>query len=334
MSENNALTVKNYMRSPEIMERFAEAIGEQRAAAYISSVMLAVSQNDYLQKCTPQSIAVSAMRAATLRLSCDPATGQAHLVPFKNKATLIVGYKGMVQMALRTGKYRYLNVYAVKEGQEVTEDWRTGHHNLAGKKTGNTVIGHLLSFALVTGFEKTFYMTVEEIHEHAKKYSKSYGYKDSPWSTNSFEMEQKTLIRLGLGKWGYFDPHDVMAMGQSDEVIDELPEQGEVTITEPVKHTEAELLSGLGYDVDEKTGEILDGQVSEPEAQPAQPVTREQVADDAALAEAKAIWVGDKTLGDHTADELTLIIENKKASETLRKAAAIIVDRMQQPAIL
>jgi len=263
----SAITVRNYMRSPEIMERFQEAIGEQRAASYISSVLLAVTQNTQLQACEPQSIAISAMRAATLRLSCDPATGQAHLVPFKGKATLIVGYKGMIQMALRTGKYRYLHVYPICEGQEITEDWKTGHHSLNGKKTSDRIIGHLLSFALVTGFEKTVYMTVDEIHEHARKHSKSYNYKDSPWKTHPYEMEQKTLVRLGLGKWGYFDPHDVTAMGQADEVVEEMPV--DVTVEEAPEMSANEILETLGYDVDTDTGEVLEG-----ESEPAPPQTK------------------------------------------------------------
>jgi recombination protein RecT len=257
-----ALNVRGYLRSPEIMERFAEAIGQHQASAYISSVLLAVANNETLARCTPQSIAVSAMRAATLRLSCDPATGQAHLVPFKGKATLIVGYKGLIQMALRTNKYRYINVYPIREGHEVSEHWKTGHHSLGGKKVSDTVIGHLLSFQMTNGFEKTIYMTVEEIHEHARKTSKSYNYSDSPWKTHTFEMEQKTVIRLGLGKWGFFDPHDVLAMSQADDI--DLPETVAVK-SDPVARSRstAETVRDMGYEVDENTGEVIDGEVSE-----------------------------------------------------------------------
>jgi recombination protein RecT len=192
----------------------------------------------------------------------------------------------------------------------------------------------MLSFALVSGFEKTFYMTTEEIHEHAARYSKGYNNQyGNFWKDAPDDMEKKTVLRQGLTKWGYFDPHDVMAMGQSDEIVDDLPV--EVTVEDKPKRTEAELLGDLGYDVDEQTGEILEGEASEPKTEQAvtDPVTREQVSDDA-LEEAKSIWVGDKTLGDHSADELTAIIENKRASETLRKAASLIINRIQQPAII
>ena len=98
---NKLAVIKGYMRSAEIIRRFEEAIGKREAMPFISSVMLAVSSNQDLIECNPQSIAVSAMRAATMRLTCDPAFGYAHIVPYKGKATFIVGYKGMVHIALR-----------------------------------------------------------------------------------------------------------------------------------------------------------------------------------------------------------------------------------------
>jgi recombination protein RecT len=80
-----------------------EVLGSNNtAAAYISSVIIAVGASEALQQCTPKSIAVSALRAATLGLSVDPALGKAYLVPFKNEATLVVGYKGLIDLATRT----------------------------------------------------------------------------------------------------------------------------------------------------------------------------------------------------------------------------------------
>jgi len=270
-------TLKNLMRSPEISEKFADVVGSSQAGGFISSVLLAVADSDALKKCHPNSIIGSALRAATLRLSVDPGLGQAYIVPFKDKATLIVGYKGLYQMAMRTGKYRIINVAKVYEGEIITEDRLTGVHRLAGGKKSDKIIGYMLFFRLVNGFEKSFYMTVEEIDDHARQYSKSYRFNDSPWKTNVEDMQRKTVLRLGLSRWGYFDPYDLMAMNTADEQID----IENVTIREEPRHTVDENMAALGYDQPKKKAALPEPQPEpeleqEPE-QEQQPVTKEQI---------------------------------------------------------
>lgn len=248
----NQLAVKDYMRQDQIVQQFKDVVGENNANAYITSVLIAVSNSTALQECEPISVITAAMRAATLRLTCDPSIGEAYLVPFKGKATLVIGYKGIRTMALRTGQYRYLNVTQIYEGEEITEDRMTGMHTLAGGKKSNTVVGWLLYFELITGFRKSFYMTVEEIHEHARRYSKSYGREDSPWKTERSKMERKTILRLGLGLWGYFDPHDSMILhklednGAQDEIIDVELEEPTPEQQDPPK-TEEQIITELGF---------------------------------------------------------------------------------------
>ncbi len=215
---NNKLAViRNYLRKDEIMTRFSEVLGNYQASAYVASVMLAVGSNRALQECSMTSIATSAMRAATLRLSCDPGIGQAYLVPFKGSATLVIGYKGLRDMGIRTGKYRYLHVAKIYEGETVIEDRVTGVHSIAGTKISDKAAGWLFYMELFTGYRKSVYMTIEEIHAHAKKYSKSYERPDSPWKTHTEMMEKKTLLRLGLSHWGYLDPYDLMVMSAVDD---------------------------------------------------------------------------------------------------------------------
>lgn len=223
---------KAIMRSDEVIQRFAEVLGTERTAKkYIGSVLLAVGQNDNLQQCTPQSIMISGMRAATLKLTVDPALGHAYMVPYKDKATFILGYKGLMQLALRTGKYRHINVATVYDGQEVEEDQLKGIHTIKGLPKYDrkkwVPIGYMLYFELRDGYSKTFYMTCEEIEEHGKKYSKGYDKfkkewrNDSTWKTDFENMAKKTVIRLGLSRYGYFDADDYLAMNESDEVVDE-----------------------------------------------------------------------------------------------------------------
>jgi phage RecT family recombinase len=247
--------LRTYIRQPEVMTRFEEILGKWQASAYVASVLIAVASNEALQVCSFSSVASSALRAATLRLSCDPATGQAYLVPFSKKATLVVGYKGLYHMALRTGKYRFINVAKVREGEYVEEDWMTGLHKLRGSKTGDKVIGWCLFFELFSGYAKSFYMSVDEIHEHAQRYSKSYNRQDSPWKTNPADMEKKTVLRLGLSKWGYLDPHDVLSMNATDE--QDLPDDNTVDAEFSAAPRPAnQIMSELGFD-------------PEPEEQPA-----------------------------------------------------------------
>lgn len=235
---NQITTIKEYLRRDDIVQSFRDVVGDNNASAYISSVLIAVSGSTALLECEPISILNSAMRAATLRLSCDPSTGEAYLVPYGNKATLIIGYKGIRQMALRTGQYRYLNVSKIFEGEVITEDRMTGMHSLTGGKTSDVVIGYLLYFELMTGFRKSFYMTVEEIAEHARKYSRSLDKKDSPWKTARSQMERKTVLRLGLGLWGYFDPHDTMMLHKIEDSADDDTIESEFTEIEQMPESE------------------------------------------------------------------------------------------------
>jgi recombination protein RecT len=217
--------IKAYATSDEVKERFIQILGDSRAGfSYIASVLTAVAASEDLQQCTPISIMSSAVRAATLRLSCDPATKQAYLVPFKNKkgeqlCTFIAGYKGIQDMALRTMKYRYLNVFPIYNGMTVEEDLIKGIHTLSGGKVSDDILGFMLSFELLSGFAKTFYMTWDEILAHAQKYSKSFNYKDGPWQKETFKMARKTVLRVGLMTWGYFEPTDVHFLNFEDDSI-------------------------------------------------------------------------------------------------------------------
>lgn len=208
--------LKSIIRSGEVKSKFQEALGFPSVGGYVQNVLLAVAENPALQKCDPVSIIAAALRAATLRLSCDPLSGQAYLVPFKEKATLVIGYKGLVHLALRTGKYRHINVGAIYEGEEIVEDRITGLHKLAGDCLSRNIIGHLSYFQLTTGFQKTFYMTCEECEEHGKRYSRTYSNPTGFWKREPEAAHRKTVLRLLLTQWGYLEPADRFAFENED----------------------------------------------------------------------------------------------------------------------
>jgi recombination protein RecT len=263
-------SLREYMRSPEITTRFAEVVGKSNANSYISSVLIAVSSNEDLQKCEMKSIVSSALRSATLQLSVDPATGYAYLVPYGNQATLIVGYKGLYQMAIRTGKYRAINVFEVWEGETAVEDRFTGFWSIEGTpKNKEKPIGIMGYFEMLPnwkqgqkeGYKKYLYMTMAEIEAHAKKFSKSYDSTRSGniWKTNRRSMEKKTVLRLLLIRWA-----DLSGVSLEDVDVDgdfqNLPEPGEAAKEEPFN--EEKTLKEMGFEPDKK--DVIEGEF-EPE---------------------------------------------------------------------
>jgi recombination protein RecT len=264
--------IVSYGRSQEVMETFSRLVG-RNAPHYIQSAIIAVQANDRLMQCTPRSIFRSALRAATLRLTCDPALGHAWLVPYKNKngvleAQFQAGWKGVQHMALRTGKYRYINVAPVYEGEEVIEDRITGSLKIEGVLTSpKREKGLIASFALLSGLQKSIYMTNEEMEDHGKKYSKGYTKSDGIWMTNKRAAYHKTILLKLLRTYGYLDPSDAAILeDEQAEVSDlELPEESEITIVErkPLSTKEANKL--LGFEDDEDEPEVEQEPVMEVE---------------------------------------------------------------------
>lgn len=214
---NQSLAV--YMDThPKIKERFSEILGKN-AAGFTSALLNIWNNNRMLQSCDPRSIFGAAGLAATLKLSITPSLGQAYVVPFKGQATFQIGVKGLIQLAHRTGKYVALHAGKVREGEIRGFNPVTGAPEL-GEKTSDDVVGYVAYMRLNNGFEKTLYMTLAEIEEHAKKYSQSYGKSFSPWSTNFDAMASKTVLKKLLNAWGILSADMAEAMQADQSVVD------------------------------------------------------------------------------------------------------------------
>jgi recombination protein RecT len=246
--------VKSYMMSAEVKERFTEMMGED-GNYYLNQVMMVVASSEELQKCEPASILISAIRAATLKLSVDPSSGQAWIIPYGGKATFQVGYKGIYDMAMRTNRYRIINVGRIYEGEILVEDRMTGLHSLEGGRTGDKTVGWLLYFELTSGFKKTFYMSVPEITAHAEHYSKAYHNPKSKWNDpfERWKMERKTVLINGLRQFGVFNSSDKQLLDKIEEEQgwtenEDLPLEGEVTpyVDPKVTQTTDQLMNGIG----------------------------------------------------------------------------------------
>ena len=239
--------LKSLMHSDAIRMKFAEALNSKQVGGFISNVLITVAENEALQRCTPVSIIAAALRAATMRLSVDLTSGQAYLVPFKDRCTLVVGYRGLIHLALRTGRYRYLNVGNVYQGEVVTEDRLTGLHSLQGPCTSKEIIGHLFYMEMTNSFKKTMYMSCSECEEHGRRHSRSYHLEKSVWKTDPHKMHAKTLIRLCITQYGYLEPADMQSLA-ADESLDEplllLPE---VTPDPAPQLTADQAMKDLGF---------------------------------------------------------------------------------------
>ncbi|MCM3272593.1 recombinase RecT [Paenibacillus elgii] len=195
---NQGNGLKSLLNSPAIKKRFEEML-DRRAPQYITSITNLWSSEKSLQNCDPMSVISSCIVAATLDLPVDKNLGYAWIVPYNGVATFQLGYKGYIQLALRTAKYKAINVLAIHEGE--LQDWNPLTENLVvdyKKKKSDAITSYAGYFELINGFRKTVHWTKEEIESHRKKHSKS----DYGWKKDYDAMALKTVIRNMLSKWG------------------------------------------------------------------------------------------------------------------------------------
>jgi recombination protein RecT len=258
----NPTHISDYLRKPEVMARFADLLGNREAEAYVQSVLIAVSASPDLMQCTNASIFRSALRAASLGLSCDPALKQAWLVPYNKKirdrdgnekwvkeAQFQPHYRGLYTLAMRTGKYWQINVSPVYEGQRVLENPLTGLHavqdgNVVGqpdsynpayvdvtvrRRKDQKIIGWLGYFRTKKGFEKSVWMSAAEIDDHARKYVKDYA-KNPNWSDQEKRqtMEMKTVLRQLLS-WADLSGSENAALAEAmqSEIVEPIDAETE-----------------------------------------------------------------------------------------------------------
>lgn len=233
--------LKSIMNAESVQQQFKNALGKN-AGTFVASVIDLYNGDTGLQQCQPKQVVMEALKAAVLHLPINKALGYAYVIPFKNtkkvngqwvkvyEPVFQMGYKGYIQLAMRTGQYRTINADAVYEGELRKVNKLTGEIAFDGERTSDKVVGYFCYFELLNGFSKTLYMTVEQMANHAKRYSKGLvkyddaGNKvdvtvdslvalaDLPmapdsktvgWLGNFHGMAIKTVIRNLLSKYGY-----------------------------------------------------------------------------------------------------------------------------------
>lgn len=279
MAGNNNLTVrdqrvmafKQVLNDQSIRNRVRTSLGEN-AGTFLASMLDLYEGESGLQSCDPQKVAMECLKAASLNLPLVKGLGFAYVVPYKNVPTFIVGYKGLIQLAQRSGQYRFLNADAVYEGEEVKLNRLTGQFEIIGEKKSNKAIGYFAYFQLVNGFEKYFYMTAEEVTAYGKKYSKAF--ESGPWKTEFDAMAKKTVLRRIL-KYGPMstdmqtvENYEMQAEKARTQAEIDANANGKVIDTTPIPATEE--LPPAAIPVDPDTGEVLDesAPATEPAAAP------------------------------------------------------------------
>lgn len=198
----SSFSVKQLMTQDLFKKKFEDVMGA-RAPQFIASMINMVGNDKNLADCNSVSIISSCLVAATLDLPIDKNLGYAWIVPYKEKgvkkAQFQMGYRGYVQLALRSGQYKSINVIDVHEGELV--EWNPLTEELKidfDQRTSNKVIGYAAYFELLNGFRKAEYWDAKRILEHKAKFSKS----DYGWGKDFDAMARKTVLRSLLSHWG------------------------------------------------------------------------------------------------------------------------------------
>jgi len=279
-----------FITSPVATERIVQTLGKGKAQGFATSIVAMVQQNAKLAECDQVTIYTGALQGAVLNLSPSPQLGHFYLVPFNDKhrgckvAQFQLSYKGYIQLAMRSGQYRKLNPFCVKQGElkgydpieeridiEVIPDFKA--------REEAPTIGYGIYMELVNGFSKKMYWSYEKMLAHADRYSMAFNKADyekllagkipakDKWKYSSFwyadfdVMALKTMIRQGLSKYGVFsiEMQNAFEADQSVTEADGSKQYVDFVDAEQISEEEKEEASGAEA-VDVDTGEVFDGE--------------------------------------------------------------------------
>ena len=206
---------------------------QKKRERFIAAITSAVAINPLLQECDPSTILSGALLGESLGLSPSPQLGQYYLVPFNNTkkgckdAQFQLGYKGYVQLALRSGYYKSLNVFAVKEGElkkwnPLTEELDIEPIDDDELREKTPSIGYVATFEYLNGFRKTMFWSRKKMEAHALRYSKGYAAKKGYtfWEKEFDAMAYKTMLRQLISKWGIMSI-DLQTAFEQDSIVED-----------------------------------------------------------------------------------------------------------------
>jgi len=212
---SNKIGFTSFMTSGVVQKKVNDILGDEKEGKrFIGAIVSAVNNNPQLKECDNASILSGALLGESLNLSPSPQLGQYYLVPFNDKsrgqvATFQMGYKGYIQLAIRSGQYKKLNVLAIKEGELIKYDPLNEEIEVQliddeEKRENAKTIGYYAMFEYTNGFRKTMYWSKAKMEKHALQYSKGYQAKKGYtfWEKDFDGMAYKTMLRQLISKWG------------------------------------------------------------------------------------------------------------------------------------
>lgn len=254
-AQQSIITFNSKMNGNYVQTQLKNVLGKN-SGTFATSLIEIFSNDTQLQACDPNKVIQEAIKAATLKLPLNKQLGYAYIVVFNNwdkvsrrkvpTPTLTIGYRGYIQMAMRTGQYRNINADVVYEGELVSKDKLSGMIDLSGDKVSDKIEGFFAHFETTNGFTKTLYMSLQDMAAYALKFSPSFKRKATPdnplptvddlcdlansqavngsagkvgWEGDFLSMGTKTVLRRLLSKYGYLSIEMISAMGD-DEMQD------------------------------------------------------------------------------------------------------------------
>jgi recombination protein RecT len=264
-----------YITQDGVKNQIANVLGSDKGQIFVSSIVSSVNTNPQLAECTNSSIVSAALLGASLNLSPSPQLGQFYMLPFNDRnrgkvAEFVLGYHGMIQLAIRSGYYKRINVLEIKEGELVsfdslTEDIEVNLISDPDEREAAKTIGYYAMFEYLNGFRKAMYWSRAKMMRHADRYSKAFSaaeyeklqrgeiperdmWKYSSFWYNDFDaMAKKTMLRQLISHWGAMSTELQDAIIQDDQVM---------AINENGDGIEAEMEDAVS--VNTETGEVTE----------------------------------------------------------------------------
>lgn len=222
MAVQNSLVAKNqkqtfsaFLATDAMKKKVNKMVGGEKGQQFVTAIISAVSANPQLAECDNASIVSAALVGQALNLSPSPQLGQFYMVPFNDSkrgckvAQFQIGYKGYIQLAIRSGQYKKLNVLAIKKGElkkydPLNEEIEVELIENEEDREKEETIGYYAMFEYLNGFRKTLYWSKEKMEAHALKYSMGYRAKKGYtfWEKDFDGMAYKTMLRQLISKWG------------------------------------------------------------------------------------------------------------------------------------
>lgn len=233
VAEVKQQSIATFLATDAVKENVKKIVGDKDAQRFISSLVSAVQTNPGLAECTNKSLLNAALLGQSLDLPQSPQLGMFYMIPYKNEkagvkeAQFQISYKGLIQLAIRSGQYKKIHVTDIREGElksynPIEDAYEFEPETDMSRRLKLKVIGYYAAFELVNGYKAKIYWSREQMEEHAKRYSTAYrkGW-DSIWKSDFDKMAYKTMLKQLISRYGVMSVEMSKAVVNDQAVIDE-----------------------------------------------------------------------------------------------------------------